>query len=113
MGGAGTYAYDGNGKRIKATTAGGVEYALYSLGGRLVYTEKGSEQTDYLSLGGKAIAELKKVAGVTTPTYLHADLLGSPRKATSAAATLLPGGHLKVLHSWPGQNAPPRTRGTG
>lgn len=42
------------------------------------------ERTDYLSLGGKTLAELKTNSGVTSVTYLHVDLLGSPRLATDS-----------------------------
>jgi len=87
--GVASYVYDGNGKRIKATPqSGSTEYALYSLAGDLVYTEKGTEQTDYLKLGGATLVELKKSGGATTATYLHPDLLGSPRKATNAAGAI-------------------------
>jgi len=88
--GVATYIYDGHGKRIKVTPqAGSVEYALYSLAGDLIFTEKGSDKTDYLKLGGNTLVELKKVGSTTTATHLHPDLLGSPRKATSAAGGLL------------------------
>lgn len=88
--GVASYAYDGNGKRIKTTPqAGSIEYALYSLAGDLLYSEKGSEQTDYLKLGSQTLVELKKVGTATTASYLHPDLLGSPRKATDANRVLL------------------------
>jgi RHS repeat-associated protein len=54
-----------------------------------VYTELGTTKTDYLSVGGHTVVELKKVGTTTTPTYLHPDLLGSPRKATNQAKALL------------------------
>ncbi|MGQ0429579.1 MAG: RHS repeat domain-containing protein [Gammaproteobacteria bacterium] len=88
--GVASYAYDGNGKRIRSTPQGGTpEYALYSLGGDLLYTEKDATQTDYLKLAGQTLVELRKSGGVTTPVYLHPDLLGSPRKATNAAGAIL------------------------
>ncbi len=80
-----TYTYDGNAKRIKAAVGAATEYALCSRGGALVYVERGVEQIDYVALGGQKV-ELKKVAGITTATYLHSDILGSPRKASGAGA---------------------------
>jgi RHS repeat-associated protein len=87
--GIATYGYDGNGRRIRTVKDGTTEYTLYDRSGQLVYREKGSTQTDYLSLNGRTIVELEKVGSTTTPTYLHPDLLGSPRKATSTSGTIL------------------------
>jgi len=88
--GVATYAYDGHGRRIRTTPpSGSIEYALYNLAGDLVYSEKGTEKTDYLKLNGQTLVELKKVGSATTATYLHPDLLGSPRKATNAAGAIL------------------------
>lgn len=87
--GIATYGYDGNGRRIKVTKSGTTEYTLYDRAGRLVYTEQGTTRTDYLSVGGHTVVELKKTGTTTTPTYLHPDLLGSPRKATTQAKALL------------------------
>lgn len=83
--GAAIYGYDGNAKRIKIDKSGSVEYTLYDLSGRMVYSERAAKQTDYLSLNGQQVVELRQVSGATTPTYLHPDLLGSPRLATDAA----------------------------
>lgn len=84
-----TYQYDGNGKRIKTVKGGVTEYTLYTHDGQMIYSEKGGEKTDYLSLNGKTVVEVKNVGGVFTPTYLHPDLLGSPRKATNASGATL------------------------
>ncbi|MDB5972750.1 MAG: repeat-associated core domain protein [Hydrocarboniphaga sp.] len=84
-----TYQYDGNGKRIKTVKGGVTEYTLYTHDGQMIYSEKGTEKTDYLSLNGKTVVEVKNVGGVFTPTYLHPDLLGSPRKATNASGATL------------------------
>ena len=86
--GLATYGYDGNGKRIKTVKGTTTEYALYDLAGHLVYSEQGTTKTDYLSLNGQTIVELKKTGSTTTPTYLHPDLLGSPRKATDASGSI-------------------------
>jgi RHS repeat-associated protein len=88
--GIASYAFDGNGKRIKATAQGGTpEYSLYGVSGDLLYSEKGAVQNDYVKLNGQTLVELRKSAGVTTPVYLHPDYLGSPRKATSATGAML------------------------
>jgi RHS repeat-associated protein len=84
-----TYYFDGNGKRIKAIKSGVTEYTIYSLGGSMAYSEKGSEKTSYIGIGSQAQVELKNVGGTITPTYLHADWQGSPRKASSAAGASL------------------------
>ena len=80
--GVASYAYDGRGKRIKATHGGITEYALYDLTGQLIYTDNGTTKADYANLAGKPLAQ------VTTNgiTYLHPDVLGSPRLGTSNAA---------------------------
>ncbi len=41
--------------------------------------------THYLNLGGQTVVQVKD----GTPTYLHSDLLGSPRKATNASRSVL------------------------
>ena len=86
--GIASYSYDGNGKRIKVVKGGTTEYALYNKAGQLVYTEKGSDQTDYLNLNGQTIVEIKKTGSTDTVTYLHPDLLGSPRMATNASKSV-------------------------
>ncbi|MCK9383207.1 MAG: hypothetical protein M0Q15_01000 [Nevskia sp.] len=82
-----TYAYDGNGKRIKTTKADGTtEYTLYDASGTLAthFLRSGAGvTTNYLQLGGKTIVE----AANGVPTYLHADLLGSPRLATNTSGS--------------------------
>jgi RHS repeat-associated protein len=62
---------------------------MYSVAGAMVFVEKSGEMTDHLALNGQTLVELKKVSGVSTPTYLHLDTLGSPRTATNAAKTVL------------------------
>jgi RHS repeat-associated protein len=82
--GIATYGYDGNGKRVKTTKADGTtEYTLYDASGTLAthFLRNGAGvTTNYLQLGGKTIVE----AANGVPTYLHPDLLGSPRLGTDA-----------------------------
>ncbi|MDB5971445.1 MAG: hypothetical protein JWQ90_3895 [Hydrocarboniphaga sp.] len=54
-----TYQYDGNGKRIKTVKGGVTEYTVYTRDGQMLYSEKGGEKTDYLSLNGKTVVEVK------------------------------------------------------
>ena len=87
----GPYVYDGNHHRIRVTSQTGAtaEYTLYTRSGRRAYRQIGSQQTDFLELGGQTLVQLTKVGATTTPVYLHPDLLGSPRKASSGTGALL------------------------
>jgi RHS repeat-associated protein len=81
--GIASYGYDGNGKRIKTTQAdGSIEYAIYDQSGALISHAlvTAGQNNDYVQLDGRTIAEV--LNGV--PTYLHPDLLGSPRLGTDA-----------------------------
>ena len=70
-------------------TGATAEYTLYTRSGRRAYRQIGSQQTDFLELGGQTLVQLTKVGATTTPVYLHPDLLGSPRKASSGTGALL------------------------
>ncbi|MFT4046644.1 MAG: RHS repeat-associated core domain-containing protein [Solimonas sp.] len=86
------YGYDGNGRRIKATKGGIItEYTLYDPSGRLVYSEDtNGNVTDYLGLNGQTLVEIKGTGTATlSTTYLHPDLLGSPRVATDDSGNIL------------------------
>lgn len=87
--GTASYAYDGNGRRIKTVKATGeIEYALYTQAGALVYVDRpGAEKaTVHLQLGGRPFVDITLDNGSPSSTlYLHADLLGSPRTATGSS----------------------------
>ena len=86
--GMATYAYDGNGRRIKTTQADGtVEYAIYDLSDNLAYVDHPGTglHSAYVKLQGQSLAEVTN----GTPTYLHPDLLGSPRMATGTGQQVL------------------------
>ena len=70
---------------VKACNANGCSTATSSRYFQTPAPPMVETQTDYLSLSGKPIAEIKRVSGADTVTYLHADLLGSPRMATNAS----------------------------
>jgi len=88
--GVANYSYDGNGKRIKTVKAGGeVEYTYYSLSGSLFYAERPAveKSTVHLQMAGKPLVDITLENGSPSSTlYLHPDLLGSPRLATSGTA---------------------------
>lgn len=78
------YAYDGNGKRIRTLKANEeIEYTLYTLSGSMAYFDRPASglHSNYVQVDGKTIAEVTN--GNTT--YLHPDLLGSPRLATNGS----------------------------
>lgn len=79
------YAYDGNARRIKATVGGTTEYSMYSKDGLLAYTWNGTYWTDFLSLNGQPLVEIKRTLGVDDVTYLLPDLVGSPRTRVLSA----------------------------
>lgn len=87
--GTANYAYDGNGRRIKTIKAtGDTEYALYTQAGALVYVDRpdAEKATVHLQLGGRPLVDITLDNGSPSSTlYLHADLLGSPRRATSSS----------------------------
>jgi RHS repeat-associated protein len=89
------YAYDGNLKRVKTveTPASGpakTVYTVYGLSGALLHRDDAgaAETTDYVSAGPEAVARIVKKAGAFTPTFVHADHLGSPIAATGAGGAI-------------------------
>ena len=77
--GVATYTYDGLGRRIGiSANDGSYRTQVYSQAGQLLYGTRQdsstSQTTNYVYLGGKAIAEVSNNTGTT---YLHTDALGS------------------------------------
>ena len=92
MGGvsSGVFQYDGNFKRVKQVVDGDTVYSIYSKSGQLLgrHNVTGAKTTDYLDIGGKTIAKLETLAGVSnTRTYLHDDHLGTPSLGTKGDGT--------------------------
>ena len=96
---SGTYAYDGNLKRVKSTVNGVTRYNVYDAAGMLVHVEElddplttnvdESSETDYLHGAGMTLARIRTDAtnnGVFT--YLHPDHLGSPQAGTAETGTI-------------------------
>lgn len=90
--GVATYSYDGNGKRIKTVKASGeVDYSLYSLSGDMFFTDRSSfdKTVVFLKMAGKPLVNVTLDSGsIDNTTYLHPDLLGSPRLATNESSNI-------------------------
>lgn len=82
-----TYAYDGDGERVKRTVGGLVTYYI---GGVLEEDSTGAKRTMY-TFDGQVIAQREVIVSPASDTliYLHSDHLGSVSATSSAAGTLL------------------------
>jgi len=82
-----SYSYDARGRRANKTTAGGTTYFIYDQGGQLVgeYDQNGQALKEYVHLNGEPIAQLES----QQVTYLHADHLGTPRRATDSTGEVV------------------------
>jgi RHS repeat-associated protein len=81
---AGSYRYDGNGKRVKTVDGQGTSYSMYASNGQLMYRKVNGVHTDYYYLGKKMVARQKG----SVITYIHTDYLGSPAAESNAAGTV-------------------------
>ena len=79
---SGSYRYDGNLKRVKATVAGKTLYNVYNLAGQLIHIDDASrgKRTDYVNAGSMTIARVIN----NVPTYVHHDIVGSPVTGTNS-----------------------------
>jgi len=86
-GASGSFVYDAHGRRVKQVVGGQTIYSVYSASGTLLYRDNAatSTATDYIRMGGRAIARVRG----SDVEWTHADLLGSPAAATSAAGAVL------------------------
>ncbi|MFT6779144.1 MAG: RHS repeat-associated protein [Paraglaciecola sp.] len=84
---SGTYRYDGNLKRVKATIEGKILYNVYNLAGKLIHIDNVStnKRTDYINAGGMTVARVEN----NVPTYVHHDNVGSPVSGTNAYGAVL------------------------
>ncbi|MFC3032764.1 RHS repeat domain-containing protein [Pseudoalteromonas fenneropenaei] len=74
-----SYVYDGHDRLVKRNYNGAISYPMYSQTGKLLHeVNSDGSSTDYVYLSASLIA---KVKGNAT-SYVHADLLGSPRLET-------------------------------
>ncbi|TQV87929.1 RHS repeat-associated core domain-containing protein [Aliikangiella coralliicola] len=81
---AGSYVYDGNGKRVKTVDDQGTSYSMYSRDGQLVYRKINGTHVNYYHLGKKLVARKKG----STITYVHTDFLGSPAAESNSSGTV-------------------------
>jgi len=88
-----SYAYDGNGRRVKITRAadGTHHYMIYSKSGQLRYEmdDRTKGITDYIYLGHSLIAREDSALTAATVKYLHTDGLGSPVATSGSTGTVL------------------------
>lgn len=85
-----SYRYDAEGRRIKATTAGGVPiYSVYGKGGQLLFQrdERVARRFEFIYLGNTLIGTRRRPIGATTEEllYYHTDVLGSNVAITNPA----------------------------
>ena len=89
--GVANYNYFGTGKRYNwlSPSADTGEGTYYDASGKLLFISYGTNTTggsyDWLYVGGQAVAQ---VAHDGSATYLHPDLLGSPRLATTSTGAI-------------------------
>jgi RHS repeat-associated protein len=89
--GVASYIYDGLGRRALISQSSTSEVQIYDADGELLYgvtSANGQTQnTKYIYLGGRVIAETNGTTGVTT--YLHTDAIGSPVATSNPSGALL------------------------
>ena len=86
-----SHLYDAHNRRVKTVEDGVVRYNFFDAAGTLVqvYDATADERTDYVSGPNGALARIKRVAGIDTTTFIHADHLGTARAATGTGGGLL------------------------
>ena len=87
---SGEYVYNGNGQRVKKTTAGQSTLFFYDTEGRLI-GETGTTSVDYLFCNGKPIAKSEG----SSIYYYHTDHLGTPQRMTDADKIVVWDGEFK------------------
>ena len=102
-GGASTYGYDGDGKRVRVTDGGAAVYYVYSsaLGQSVMEVTSSGVQRAYVYGGGKVVA-MQATDGQFY--WLHQNHLGSSRALTDANGNLAYKGHFdpfgQALSEW-------------
>lgn len=85
---ASTYTYDAIGMRLKTVVGAGTpSIQSYDENGILLTETNSGVETDYVYLDGVPIAAIQPAAA--TISYIHADRLGTPQKATNSAKTVV------------------------
>lgn len=81
---ASTYTYDAFGNRLEAKVGTGTtSVEEYDQQGNMLTETNSGTETDYVYLDGTPIAAIQPAAA--TISYIHADRLGTPQKATNAS----------------------------
>jgi len=86
-----TYAYDGQGRRVKDVVNGAAKHSQYANNGQLVLTSDASTVDEYVYLQGSLLAIRSRdiATSAYTTKYQHTDALGTPIAVTSQSRVLL------------------------
>ena len=74
-----SYTYDYRGLCVVKNSEDGTEYREYSADGKLIYTEKGEDRTDYIYKSNTVFAEIRQEREGEAVYYHHTDHLGTTR----------------------------------
>jgi RHS repeat-associated protein len=87
----GAYIYDGRGRRVLKTAAGGTTVFHYDLSGRLIEETDGAGNllVDYVYLEGTPLAMVRKTGTTEATYYYHTDHLGTPKTMTDQLQTIV------------------------
>ena len=77
-----SYTYDYRGLLVRKVTEEYVEYREYTLDGKLLFSEKGDEITDYIYKSNTIFAEIRKEGSSEAVYYHHTDNLGTTEAIT-------------------------------
>jgi len=86
-----TYAYDGQGRRVKDVVNGAAKHSQYVNNGQLVLTSDANTVDEYVYLQGSLLAIRSRdiATSAYTTKYQHTDALGTPIAVTSQSRALL------------------------
>ncbi len=74
-----SYVYDYRGLCVEKKTPAGSEFREYTADGKLLYTEKGEDRTDYIYKSNTVFAEIRREREGEAVYYHHTDHLGTTR----------------------------------
>ena len=74
-----SYTYDYRGLCVVKNSEDGTEYREYTADGKLIYTEKGENRTDYIYKSNTVFAEIRTEGAASNTYYHHTDHLGTTR----------------------------------
>jgi RHS repeat-associated protein len=87
----GEYAYDGKGRRVIKSAGGTTTVFHYDRFDRLIEETdpQGNLLVDYVYLGGKPLAQIRRAGSTESVYHYHTDHLGTPRAMTSASGSVV------------------------